>query len=162
LFAGFGSEQAEVMFFTAGGKANRFVTATVNPQATPSARGVVGIKIAKGDKLVAGSVFEPDNRNGQVIVVSQTGFAKRVKLAAFPVQGRGGQGVQSLELTQATGKVAAAAVTTNGAMHCDVLSGKGLRWRIALNKLPAAGRRKRGEQVVDFGKDDVIGAVALF
>jgi DNA gyrase/topoisomerase IV subunit A len=162
LFAGLGSEQAEVMFFTASGKANRFIAAQVNPQATPSARGVVGVKVAKGDRLVAGSVFEPDNKRSVVVVVSETGYGKQVKLSAFPVQGRGGQGVQSLELTKATGRVAAAVVTPDGVQFCDVLSAQGLRQRVALDKLPAVDRRKGGEQVVAFEKDDLIRAVALF
>ena len=40
------SDQAEVLFFTSGGKAIRFPANKVNPQATASARGVAGIKVS--------------------------------------------------------------------------------------------------------------------
>ncbi|GIK43517.1 MAG: DNA gyrase subunit A [Chloroflexota bacterium] len=161
LFAAIASDEAGVMFFTAGGKAIRFAGSEVNPQATPSARGVTGIKLGKEDSLVAGTVIEPDEK-AQVIIVSQTGFIKRVPLAEFPLQGRGGQGVQSLEITKMTGKVAAAAIATGQAKAGDVLSAKGLRHRLALESIPVADRRKRGEKLVDFGEDDTItGAVAL-
>ncbi|MCK6630281.1 MAG: DNA topoisomerase 4 subunit A [Anaerolineae bacterium] len=161
LLAGVGSDKAEVMFFTAGGKAIRFAANEVNPQATGSARGVTGIKVGKDDSLVAGAAIEPDEK-AQVIVVSQTGFVKRVPLADFPLQGRGGQGVQSLEIVKVTGKVAAATIASGQAKAGDVLSAKGLRHRLALDSIPLADRRKRGEKLVDFGDDDTItGVVAL-
>ncbi|MCQ3978427.1 MAG: DNA gyrase subunit A [Anaerolineae bacterium] len=161
LFAAVVSDEAEVMFFTKGGKAIRFAASQVNPQATPSARGVMGLKLRKDDRLVAGTAFEP-GEDVQVVIVSQAGFVKRVPLAEFPVQGRGGQGVQSLETTKATGPVAAAAIAAGGAQACDVLSAKGLRHRLPLADLPVADRRKRGEKLVDFGEDDVMmGVVTL-
>jgi DNA gyrase subunit A len=158
LFAAVASDQAEVMFFTAGGKAIRCAASEVNPQATPSARGVAGIRLGKEDSLVAGAVIEPDEKD-QAIIVSQTGFVKGVPLTEFPLQGRGGQGVQSLEMTKATGRVATATVATGQAKFCDVLSAKGLRHRLAMESIPLADRRKRGEKIVDFGDDDAIAGV---
>jgi DNA gyrase subunit A len=94
--------------------------------------------------------------------VSQTGFAKRVDLTEFPLQGRGGQGVQSLEITKATGKVATATVAGGQARSCDVFSAKGLRHRLEMADVPLADRRKRGEKLVDFGADDaIVGAIGL-
>lgn len=155
LLAGVGRDKAEVMFFTAGGKAIRFAASEVNPQATGSARGVTGIRLGKDDSLVAGVVVEPDEK-AEVVVVSQTGFIKRVPLAEFPLQGRGGQGVQSLEIVKVTGKVAAATIATDQAKAADALSAKGLRHRLALESVPLADRRKRGDKLVDFGADDAI------
>ena len=160
LFAAVASDKAEVMFFTAGGKAIRFAANQVNPQATPSARGMTGIRLREDDRLVASAVFELDEA-AQVVLISQAGFIKRVSLAEFPVQGRGGQGVQSIEVTNPTGPVVTAAVTTGRAQSCDVLSARGLRHRLALADLPAADRRKRGEKLVDFGPDDVTMGVAV-
>lgn len=161
LFAAVAGDRAEVMFFTAGGKAIRFAASEINPQATGSAKGVAAIKLAKDDSLIAGAAFEPNDK-AQVIVVSQAGFVKRVALPEFPRQGRGGQGVQSLEIVKVTGSVVAATVAAPGAKACDVLSAKGLRHRLELSGIPAADRRKRGEQLINFGGDDVIaGLVAL-
>jgi DNA gyrase/topoisomerase IV subunit A len=161
LFAAVGSDKAAVMFFTAGGKAIRFAATEVNPQATGSARGTVGIKLSKDDSLVAGGVIEPDEQ-AQVVVVSQTGFVKRVDLKEFPLQGRGGQGVQSLEVVKVTGRVATATVAAGQARTCDVLSAKGLRYRLEIANIPITDRRKRGETLVDFGADDaIIGIIGL-
>jgi DNA gyrase subunit A len=122
---------------------------------------VAGIKLGKDDNLVAGAVIEPDEQ-AQVVVVSQTGFVKRVLLTEFPTQGRGGQGVQSLEITKVTGKVATATVAAGQAKSCDVLSAKGLRHRLDIASIPLADRRKRGEKLIDFGADDaIIGIIGL-
>lgn len=158
LCAAVSSDKAEVMFFTAGGKAIRFAVAQVNPQATPSARGMTGIKIAKDDSLITAAVIEPEDKT-QVVIVSQTGHLKRVPLVEFPVQGRGGQGVQSLEITKITGKVAGTAIARAKATGCDVLSEKGLRHHLTLDSVRITDRRKRGEKLVDFGADDTIAGV---
>jgi DNA gyrase subunit A len=99
LFAGLASDDAHVFFCTAGGEGSdarvlRFEAGTVNPQATPSARGVTGIKL-NDDTLVAGGVIAPGDE-GALVVLSTQGFLKRVALGEFPVQGRGSQGVVGL------------------------------------------------------------------
>ncbi|MCP4626102.1 MAG: DNA topoisomerase 4 subunit A [bacterium] len=158
LFAGVVSDEATVMFFTSGGKAIHFRVSTVNPQPTPSARGVAGIKLVKDDVLVAGAVVEPDDQ-ARVVIVSETGYIKRVKLGDFPIKGRHTQGVQSLEITKSTGKVVAAAVARAGTRYCDLLSTKGQRQRLVIDKIPLANRRKRGEKLVELS--ETVRAVAI-
>lgn len=159
LLAGVMPDQAEVMFFTAKGKAIRFAAGPVKPQATPSARGVTGIKLGRGDRLVAGAVFVP-GEGAQVIIASQTGFIKRLPLAEFPLQGRAGQGVQSLAITKSTGPVVAATVTTGTAV--DLLSAQGRRQRLAMTEIPETDRRKRGAQLAGFGPDDPLVRIVAF
>lgn len=159
LLAGVMPDQAEVMFFTAKGKAIRFAAGPVKPQATPSARGVTGIKLGQGDRLVAGAVFVP-GEGAQVIIASQTGFIKWLPLAEFPLQGRAGQGVQSLAITRATGPVIAATVTNGTAV--DLLSAQGRRQRLAMTEIPETDRRKRGAQLAGFGPDDPLVRIVAF
>lgn len=158
LFAAAGGNEMEAMFFTAQGKAIRFTTTEINPQATGSARGVAGIKIGADDYLVSGMAIK-EAKGAQVILVSETGFIKRVPLSEFPIQGRGGQGVVSLEVVKSTGGVAAATVAASHSQYCDVLSAKGRLYRLPIGDLPVADRRKRGEKLIDFGADDTIANV---
>ncbi len=160
LFAGVAGDAATVLFFTAGGKAVHFPANLVNPQSTPSAKGVGGIKVAKEDRVIAGAVIEPDEA-AQVLIVSQTGYVKRTPLAEFPLKGRDTQGVQSLDLTKATGPVAAVTVAKSGAKFVDVLSAKGWRWRLPLEQTPQVDRRRRGERLAPFENDPIVRVVAL-
>ncbi len=148
LFAGIAGDDAEVMFFTAGGKAVRFKANAVNPKATPSAKGMGGIKVRKGDRVIAGAVFTGEEKT-QAVILSERGYIKRVPLSQFPVKGRDTQGVQTLDITKAAGQVIAAAVAIEEAKYCDILSATGIRQRIPLEKLPLSDRRKRGRQLVN-------------
>jgi DNA gyrase subunit A len=96
-----------------------------------------------------------------VLIVSQTGYVKRVPLAEFPLKGRDTQGVQSLNLTKATGPVAAATLAGPVAKFADVLSARGWRWRLPLEQVPRADRRQRGERLAPFEGDQIVKVVAL-
>jgi DNA gyrase subunit A len=144
LFAGVGGDKADVMFLTSS-RANRFAAASVNPQATPSARGVAAIKLRKGDQLLAGAVLDKPAANMGVVVVSKTGYLKRVPMDEFPVQGRGGQGVLVLNQTQATGPIVAATVgRMKGAV--DLITADGKRQRVT--DVPEEKRANRGKKLV--------------
>ena len=71
---------------------------------------------------------------------------KRVPLKEFSVQGRGGQGVQLLNQTKATGPVAAVAL---GRMKgsVDLVATDGKRQRMA--EVPLTNRANRGEKLVE-------------
>jgi DNA gyrase subunit A len=160
LFAAVGGNEVEAMFFTAKGKAIRFTTGEIKPQATGSARGVSGIKIGPDDSLVSGTAIK-ETQGTQVIIVSETGFVKRVPLNEFPLQGRGGQGVASLEVVKSTGRVVAATVALRSSKYCDILSAKGRIHRLPISDLPVADRRKRGEKLIDFGADDTTASIVV-
>lgn len=145
IFAGVGGDEAQAMFFGSS-KANRFDSGTVNPQATPSARGVAGIKLTKGNQLLGGAVVGDPKADWGLVVVSKNGFIKRVPLEEFSVQGRGGQGVQLLNQTKATGPVVAVgAGPTNGSV--DLIDADGKRQR--LDEVPTTNRANRGDKLVE-------------
>jgi DNA gyrase subunit A len=155
LFAGVGGDEAQVMFFGTS-RAIRFAAGDVNPQATPSAKGVAGIKVRKGDRLLGGVVISDPAADLGVVVVSKNAFVKRVPLAEFPVQGRGGQGVLLLNQTKATGPVAAvAAGPMDGSV--DLISADEKRQR--LDEVPVENRANRGEKLVEL--EDVAEVVVL-
>jgi DNA gyrase subunit A len=157
LFAGVGGDKAQAMFF--GCKyACRFQAGDVNPQATASAKGVAGIKIRKGDHLLGGVVLDKPAAKLGVVVVTKTGYLKRVPLDEFPVQGRGVQGVLLLNQTKATGPVVSVAVgPMNSAL--DLIAADGKRQRIAQSDVPVTNRANRGDKRVEL--DTVAEAWAL-
>jgi DNA gyrase subunit A len=155
IFAGVGADEAQAMFFGTS-KANRFDASGVNPQATPSAKGVAGVKIGKDDRLLGGAVIDNPKADLGVVVVSQNGFVKRVPLKEFSVQGRGGQGVQLLNQTKATGPVVAVGLgRMKGAV--DLVASDGKRQRMA--EVPVTNRANRGEKLVEL--DDVAQVIVL-
>ena len=98
--------------------------------------------------MLAGAVLDKPAAKVGVVVVSKTGYLKRVPIGEFPVQGRGGQGVLLLNQTQATGPIVAATVgRMNGAI--DLIAADGKRQRIA--RVPVENRPNRGKKLVKVG-----------
>ena len=76
------------------------------------AAGVIGIRLARqGDAVVSMSVVEPGS---DLLVLTETGYGKRVPLEQFRVKHRGGQGVRLIALEgRKTGLVAAVQQVTD-------------------------------------------------
>src|SRR5580704_2890331 len=81
----------DILLFTTGGKAIRFVEDEVRPMGREAA-GVRGIKLAEEQRVNALIVAEP----GYILTASENGFGKLTPLEEFPTHGRGGQGVIAL------------------------------------------------------------------
>jgi len=90
----------DVMLFTSAGKAIRFKESEVRPMGR-TACGVRGIKLGKGQRVVSLIVTRPE---GTILTVTENGFGKRTELEQFPVKGRGGMGVISIQTSARNGE----------------------------------------------------------
>ena len=162
--AAIASDEAHVLIATAGSEKNtprvlRFEAKSVNPQATPTARGVAAIKMIQDDPIVGGAVVEPDCNKGYVLLVTSLGQIKRITLAEFPVQGRGGQGVQAWKVTKATGPISGVSVIPSVKDDVDIFTDRARRLRLAAKDIPSATRAGRGTPITDIIKSkDLFGA----
>jgi DNA gyrase subunit A len=151
ILAGVASEAAHVLLATSGtektpARALRFESKSVNPQVSPTAKGVAAIKMMD-DAIIGGALLEPDaaaGKNGAkspgfALLLTERGLVKRVALDEFPVQGRGGQGVQTWKISKATGQVVGlAAVSAAG--DADIYTERGKRLRMAVKDIPVSTR----------------------
>ncbi|MFM8321770.1 MAG: DNA gyrase subunit A [Chloroflexota bacterium] len=156
-WAGVSSGQDELLLATAGGMAIRFSEEEVRPMGLAAA-GVSGIKLAAGD-MVAGAALlhqESDAQplQGEALLVSSNGLAKRVELEQFPRQGRYGLGLQAWKMNPgemvvglAVGKPAAHAV-----LHLNRLQPKAIRF----DEAPLLTRAARGKALMELKGGDVV------
>src|SRR6478735_6946065 len=85
----------DVIIATAEGMLARFSESEVRAMGRVAA-GVIGIRLArKGDSVVGMSVVQPDS---DLLVLTETGYGKRVPLSEFRQKHRGGQGVRLIAL----------------------------------------------------------------
>lgn len=82
-------EGAEILIATAGGKVLRTAMKPIRPVKSASAGGVLGMKLAPGDRVIGACAVTP----GDLYVAHESGFGKRVAIAEIPSKGRGGGGV---------------------------------------------------------------------
>ncbi len=87
----------DIMLFSSEGKAVRFAEDAVRPMGR-TAKGVRGIKLAEGHRLI--SLMVP-KEGGQLLTVSENGYGKRTAISEFPIKGRGTKGVIAMQLRPA-------------------------------------------------------------
>ena len=62
--------------------------------------GVAGMKLRKGDEVISINIAEDD---ADLFVVTENGYGKRTRVSEYPIKGRGGMGVKTVQLTEARG-----------------------------------------------------------
>ncbi|HZZ92797.1 MAG TPA: DNA gyrase subunit A [Usitatibacter sp.] len=99
----------DVMLFSDEGKAVRFDENDVRPMGR-GARGVRGMNLAKGGKVIAMLVAE--NEEQSVLTATANGFGKRTPIVEYTRHGRGTQGMIAIQTTERNGKVVAATLVS--------------------------------------------------
>jgi DNA gyrase subunit A len=138
--------QQEVMLFSTSGKAIRFAEADVRKMGR-TARGVRGIKLAGGHSVNAMIICEPDDQESAVLTVTENGFGKRTLLSEYNTQGRGGQGVISIQTNGRNGDAVGAILVEEGDEAMLITNGGTLvRTRVA--EVSVIGRNTQGVKVI--------------
>lgn len=160
------SGKDQIMLVTSGGQAVRFEEKGVRPMGRV-ASGVRGIKL-KGDDSVVGMGIIPGGSSKkpgekEILVVMENGYGKRSDLIEYKVQGRGGSGIKTANISKKTGKIVAAhIVDTKDERDMFVISGAGQVIRSSLSSVSVLGRATQGVRIMRFKKpDDTVASAAL-
>jgi DNA gyrase subunit A len=95
----------DVMLFSNEGKAVRFDEEDVRPLGR-DARGVRGMNLAKGGKVISLLVAEDEQQS--VLTATENGYGKRTSIVEHTRHGRGTQGMIAIQTSSRNGKVVAA------------------------------------------------------
>ena len=150
----------DIIIATAQGKLARFNEAEVRPMGRDAA-GVIGIRLARqGDSVVGMSVVQAD---ADLLVLSETGYGKRVPLLDFRRKHRGGQGVMLIALEgRKTGDVAAVQQVTEEDEELLLISAGGQVIRTETNTVNRYSPGARGVTVMRLAEGDRVVGIAAF
>ncbi|MCU7933330.1 MAG: DNA gyrase subunit A [Candidatus Thiodiazotropha sp. (ex Dulcina madagascariensis)] len=95
--------EQDILLFSTSGKAVRFSESNVRAMGR-TACGVRGIRLETGHQVISLIVAA----EGDVMTVTENGFGKRTAISEYPVHGRGGQGVISIQTSERNGNVVGA------------------------------------------------------
>jgi DNA gyrase subunit A len=109
-----------------------------------TARGVRGIKLKKGEKLISLMLGDPSKT---ILCVSENGFGKKTNLDDFPSHNRGGQGVISMKTSERNGAMVSSTLVeeNNGIM---LISDKGTMIRTSVEQVPTLSRNTQGVKII--------------
>ena len=149
-------QSKQLMLVTAQGMSIRFYENEVNSMGR-SAGGVRGIQLKADDKVIA--ALWVDNDEGEVLVLSDIGHGKRTLLLDYPIQARGGKGVQTFEFKEgkrvrSNGDTLFAAFYCREALSIAAYTTKGTKHLINSDKTPIDERKSIGKNLISLEKDE--------
>ena len=150
----------DVIIATALGKLARFAETEVRAMGRDAA-GVIGIRLARaGDEVVSMSVVQPER---DLLVLTETGYGKRVALTEFRRKHRGGQGVMLIPLEgRKTGRVAAVQQVTEADEELLLISAGGQVVRTQTNTINRYSSGARGVITMRLNEGDRVVGIAAF
>src|SRR5688572_29274631 len=140
----------DVMLFSDEGKAVRFDENDVRPMGR-GARGVRGMNLAKGGKVIACLVAE--NETQSVLTATENGYGKRTSIAEYTRHGRGTQGMIAIHTSERNGKVVAATLVAAEDEIMLITSG-GVLIRTRVNEIREMSRSTQGVTLINLSEGE--------
>lgn len=164
IAARFTGKGDEMSLITSNGQQIRFKEGDVREMGR-TASGVTGMKMKKGDYIVAADVMKKDAKDTEILVVMKNGFGKTTSAKEYKVQNRGGSGIKTAKITTKTGKVIGGAVLTKADLEegeLVVMSQKGQVIKLPLKDVPSLGRDTQGVKIMRLREGDEIASMVTF
>jgi DNA gyrase subunit A len=147
---------ADIFLGTRHGHSIRFPEGNVRPMGRTAA-GVRGIKLAKGDCVVAMVVIS--EAQDTLFTVTENGYGKRTQVSEYRVQSRGGKGVINIKTTEKVGPVVGV-ILVNSLDEVMLIGTIGNIIRIGVQDVRIIGRSTQGVRLIRIQKGDHLAAVA--
>ena len=109
-----------------------------------TARGVIGIRLQKDDRVIGVSLAHDDRT---VLSVSENGFGKRTKVGEYRLQHRGGRGIINIKTSTRNGNVVGM-LTVDDRDEIVLVSTDGIVIRTAIKGIRAIGRNTQGVKIM--------------
>lgn len=119
-------------------------------------RGVKGIKLREGDKVVDMVIVE---EGGSLLTMCENGYGKRTMLEDYRTQSRGGLGLINMKTSDRNGKVVALRAVSDDD-EVMLISSNGIIIRTGLDQVRAIGRNTAGVRLIKLKAGDSLVAVA--
>lgn len=148
----------DIILVTREGQSIRFneKDATSRSRAAGGVKALVFKDGKPNDAVVTAAVVDEE---ASLLVVSANGYGKRTKLDEYRVQGRGGSGILTMDVTDKTGVIVGAEVVENDdRLLVMTLNGKGIRIRV--KEIRTTGRVAQGVKLIDLGAGDSVRSIA--
>lgn len=148
----------DIVLVTREGMSIRFHENEVNPMGRV-ASGVRGIQLREGDEVI--SSFWVSEDEGEILSISDIGYAKRSLLVDYPSQSRGGKGMPTFEFKEGkrvrpNGSRLAGAYYCREPLELNAITRENAHHTFSSESAPLGERRSTGKQIVPVEKKDEI------
>ncbi len=149
-----------VSVVTTKGQSIRFAAEDIREMGR-TAGGVRGMHVKKGDKVVSAEVIPANARGASLMVIMSKGHGKRTLMSEYKIQGRGGSGIKTAEVTAKTGEIIGAKVMIGDLDEQEivVVSKKGQVIRVSASDIPQRSRATQGVRIMRMRAGDSIASM---
>jgi len=146
----------DVMLASSSGKMIRFNESLVRSMGRVS-RGVIGMRLPRGTRVIALIVVE----QGFILSATERGYGKCTRIDEYPVKGRGGQGVISIQTSERNGAVVSALLVDGGEEMMLITDG-GKLVRTRVGEVSVLGRNTQGVKLISLAPgEQLVGVVRV-
>lgn len=121
-----------------------------------SAAGVRGAKLREGDCVIGAAPLDSDSN---VFVISENGFGKQTPATEYPIKGRGGKGIKTVNVTAKNGPLAGL-TTVKGDEDIMLVTDKGVIIRFGIETVSQTGRAAVGVHLIRMDDDSKVATMA--
>jgi len=154
----------DIVIATKNGQAIRFREKDVRSMGR-GASGVRGMRLKSSDEVICMDVIDPKNSSLELLIVGENGVGKCTPLSEYRIQGRGGSGIKTANITSKTGRLIYSQVVdrVESADHdLIIMSTKGQVIRLPFKSVSISGRATQGVRLMRFKEEgDKVASVTL-
>lgn len=150
----------DILLVTSSGMVIRFEEEQARPLGRAS-RGVRGIKIRPEDRLISMNILDREEQKLHLLIITNYGYGKNIKVDEFKCQNRAGIGVKSLKFRKT---MPGDAVTDTAIVAKDdevmIVSSSGTLCRQKVSNISVQRRESQGVRILKLDKKDAVIAMS--
>lgn len=147
----------DILIGASNGKAIRFNEKDVRDMGR-NAAGVKGIDLENGESVIGVTVVT-EERN-EILAITANGYGKRTPIDEYRLQGRGGKGVKTINVTDKNGElVRLISVTPDEDLL--VVSDKGIIIRVPIDQIAVTKRSTQGVRIINLVENHQVATIAI-
>jgi DNA gyrase subunit A len=166
ISANFVSKNNDIVIATREGQSIRFAEDDVREMGRAAA-GVRVVRLAEADAkkkieadaVISADVVSKDAKNPALFVMGANGYGKKTELSEYKVQGRGGSGILTMNVTPKTGPLMAAKVVTDDDEEIIAMSKNSQVIRVDIKEIPALSRATQGVRIMKLREGDSLASL---
>jgi DNA gyrase subunit A len=152
-------EKSHIFISTSEGMSIRFDQDDVRPMGRV-ARGVIGMKLGSSTDRVVGMDIIPADCKETILVVTKNGYGKKSQVDEYRVQGRGGVGIITQNVTEKVGAVVSVRLVSEK-QQVMITTDKGQSIRMKVSDISILGRNTQGVRLIDLNSGEFVTGMAI-
>lgn len=159
--ASFVGKGDSAILITSKGQSIRFKESDIREMGR-GAGGVRAMRLDKGDKIVGAQVISKNAKAPSLLIISSNGYGKRTDADEYKIQGRGGSGIKTSNVTDKTGDLISGLIVDEETEELVAISQKSQVIRTDIKGIPLLGRSTQGVRIMKLREKDHIASLICF